>query len=201
MSKVTYQNIVILLVVILALASPTCAKGKRRAQKQSRFNDELAQKIVKRAKYYNLDYFLVLELMRVESQFNPQATSYVGAAGLMQFMPGTAARFGMNNPYDVDQAIDAGCQYLVFLIRKFDGRLDLVLAGYNAGENAVIKYGNRVPPFAETRNYVSTIIQNYKRALQVSAQAKRGRLPRREISAQELKVKLQQLDQQLALLQ
>jgi len=85
----------------------------------------------------------------------------------MQFIPSTARRFGITNPHDISQSIDAGCRYLVFLIRKFNGRLDLVLAGYNAGEGAVERYGNRVPPYEETQNYVRTIISNYKRALLV----------------------------------
>ena len=201
MNKLTYRQIIVLLVVIVTFASPIWAKSKRRTQQQqSRFTDALAQKIVTRAKYYGLDPFLVLEVMRQESQFNPQATSSMGARGLMQFMPGTAARFGMNNAYDPDQAIDAGCRYLASLIRQFDGRVDLVLAGYNAGEHNVVKHGYKVPPFAETRNYVYIIIHNYKRALEVAAQIKRGRVPTRQLSPQQVKERLAQLDQQLALL-
>lgn len=194
---------IIQLVIILSLlsANSVSAKGKhKRHGYRSRMTPELAQKIVARANYYHLDPFFVVEVMRQESQFNPQATSYVGAAGLMQFMPATAARFGMTNSYDPDQAIDAGCRYLVTLIRQFNGRLDLVLAGYNAGEHNVIKYNYQVPPFAETRNYVWVILNNYKQALAVAAQVKQGRFRKPTLTNNQVKERLEQLDQQIAFL-
>jgi soluble lytic murein transglycosylase-like protein len=85
----------------------------------------------------------------------------VGAQGLMQLMPGTAARYGVTNPYDPAQNIQAGTRYLRDLLRLFNGRVDLALAGYNAGEGAVMKYGNKVPPYRETQNYVRTIGTRY----------------------------------------
>jgi soluble lytic murein transglycosylase-like protein len=81
--------------------------------------------------------------------------------GLMQLMPGTAARYGVSNPYDPAQSIMGGTRYLADLLRLFRGRVDLALAGYNAGEGAVMKYGNRVPPYRETQNYVRTIGTRY----------------------------------------
>ncbi len=81
--------------------------------------------------------------------------------GLMQLMPGTAARYGVTNPYDPAQSIMGGTRYLANLLRLFGGRVDLALAGYNAGEGAVMKYGRRVPPYAETQNYVRTIGARY----------------------------------------
>lgn len=129
--------------------------------------EEITKEIIYRANHYGLEPLLVMEIMRQESSFNPLACSSANAKGLMQFIPSTAKRFGITDPHNVSQSIDAGCRYLAFLIRKFNGRLDLVLAGYNAGEGAVEKYGNRVPPYEETQKYVKTIIANYKRALQV----------------------------------
>jgi soluble lytic murein transglycosylase-like protein len=81
--------------------------------------------------------------------------------GLMQLMPGTAARYGVTNPYDVGQSIMGGTRYLKDLLKMFNGRVDLALAGYNAGEGAVMKYGNSIPPYVETRNYVKLILKRY----------------------------------------
>jgi soluble lytic murein transglycosylase-like protein len=113
------------------------------------------------AKRYNVDPYLVFCVMHQESGFGAGATSPVGAMGLMQLMPGTAARYGVTNPYDPAQSIMGGTHYLSDLLRMFGGRVDLALAGYNAGEGAVVKYGNRIPPYAETQNYVRTIGTRY----------------------------------------
>jgi soluble lytic murein transglycosylase-like protein len=110
---------------------------------------------------HGVDPYLVFCLMSQESGFKSGATSYKGAMGLMQLMPGTAARYGVTNPYDVAQNISAGTRYLKFLLNTFNGRVDLALAGYNAGEGAVMKYGNRIPPYNETQNYVRLIIARY----------------------------------------
>ena len=112
-------------------------------------------------KRYGVDPYLVYCVVRQESGFRSTATSAVGAMGLMQLMPGTAARYGVSNPYDPAQSIMGGTRYLADLLRLFRGRVDLALAGYNAGEGAVMKYGNRVPPYAETQNYVRTIGARY----------------------------------------
>ena len=113
------------------------------------------------AKRYGIDPYLVYCVMHQESRFGSGATSPVGAMGLMQLMPGTAARYGVTNPYDPAQNIMGGTHYLSDLLRLFGGRVDLALAGYNAGEGAVMKYGRRVPPYAETQNYVRTIGARY----------------------------------------
>jgi soluble lytic murein transglycosylase-like protein len=99
--------------------------------------------------------------MNQESKFATGAISPKGAQGLMQLMPGTAARYGVTNPYDIAQNIQGGTRYLKDLLKMFNGRVDLALAGYNAGENAVIKYGYTIPPYNETRNYVKLIIARY----------------------------------------
>ena len=110
---------------------------------------------------HGIDPFLIYCLMSQESSFVPAATSYKGAQGLMQLMPGTAARYGVRNPYDVAQNIAGGTRYLKDLLKMFNGRVDLALAGYNAGEGAVMKYGNKIPPYDETRNYVRLILKRY----------------------------------------
>ncbi|MFY9223009.1 MAG: lytic transglycosylase domain-containing protein [Blastocatellia bacterium] len=166
--KVLMVLAVVVVLVFVGSITPIYAKGKAKTKRKAhQLTPEITQEIVQRARYYSLEPLLVLEIMRQESSFNPNACSKANARGLMQFIPSTAARFGITNPHDISQSIDAGCRYLVFLIRKFNGRLDLVLAGYNAGEGAVERYGNRVPPYEETQNYVKTIISNYKRALAV----------------------------------
>ena len=112
-----------------------------------------------------VDPFLIYCLMSQESKFTSGAISPKGAMGLMQLMPGTAARYGVTNPYDVAQSISGGTRYLKDLLKMFNGRIDLALAGYNAGEGAVMKYGNTIPPYSETQNYVKLIIKRYgKRA-------------------------------------
>lgn len=126
---------------------------------------ERARQIVEAANRYGLDPLLVLEVMRRESAFDTTAGSHKGAQGLMQLMPATAARFGIRNPLDPVQAIEGGCRYLQYLVNRFQGRLELVLAGYNAGEGAVDKYGGRVPPYNETQEYVRVIVIAYREAL------------------------------------
>ena len=110
---------------------------------------------------YDVDPYLIFCLMSQESKFSTIATSPKGAQGLMQLMPGTAARYGVANSYDVAQSIMGGTRYLKDLLQMFNGRIDLALAGYNAGENAVIKHGYTVPPYEETRNYVRLITAKY----------------------------------------
>lgn len=112
---------------------------------------------------HGVDPFLIYCLMSQESKFTSGATSPKGAMGLMQLMPGTAARYGVTNPYDVAQSIAGGTRYLKDLLKMFNGRVDLALAGYNAGEGAVMKYGNTIPPYNETRNYVRLIIARYSK--------------------------------------
>jgi soluble lytic murein transglycosylase-like protein len=110
---------------------------------------------------YGVDPYLIYCVMHQESRFGSQATSGKGAQGLMQLMPGTAARYGVTNSYDPAQNIMGGTRYLKDLLQLFNGRINLVLAGYNAGEGAVMKYGNRIPPYRETQNYVRTISTRY----------------------------------------
>ena len=111
---------------------------------------------------HGVDPYLIFLVMEQESHFNPRVVSPKGARGLMQLMPGTGARFGVRRPFDPAQNIAGGTRYLRQLLDRFNGRVDLVLASYNAGEGAVIKYGHRVPPYRETRNYVKNISKRYR---------------------------------------
>ena len=112
---------------------------------------------------YGVDPYLVFLVMEQESHFNTRVVSPKGAQGLMQLMPGTSARFGVRRPHDPSQNISGGTRYLKQLLDKFNNRVDLVLASYNAGEGAVIKYGHKVPPYRETRDYVKRISYRYQR--------------------------------------
>jgi Zn-finger nucleic acid-binding protein len=113
---------------------------------------------------FGVDPYLIFCVIEQESHFNTRALSPKGARGLMQLMPGTSARFGVRKPSDAAQNIAGGTRYLKQLMGQFDGRIDLVLASYNAGEGAVLKFGRRVPPYRETRDYVKRISYRYRRA-------------------------------------
>jgi hypothetical protein len=110
---------------------------------------------------FGVDPYLIFCVMEQESQFKPRIVSPKGARGLMQLMPGTAARFGVRRPFEPAENIMGGTRYLKQLLENFGGRVDLVLAGYNAGEGAVLKFGGNVPPYRETRNYVQRISKRY----------------------------------------
>jgi hypothetical protein len=110
---------------------------------------------------YGVDPYFIFCVIHQESGFSPAALSVKGAQGLMQLMPGTAARYGVVNANDPAQNIMGGTRYLKDLLQLFHGRIDLVLAGYNAGEGAVMRYGQTIPPYKETQNYVRLISQRY----------------------------------------
>jgi soluble lytic murein transglycosylase-like protein len=119
--------------------------------------------VVAAAKQHQVDPALVHAVIAVESNYNPHALSHKGAVGLMQVMPDTGRRYGVKEKElrHPGKNIRAGVQYLSELIELFDGDLKLALAGYNAGENAVLRHGRRIPPFAETQAYVPRVLRFY----------------------------------------
>jgi soluble lytic murein transglycosylase-like protein len=117
------------------------------------------------AKDATIQAALVHAVIVVESGFNPRATSKKGAIGLMQLLPATAKRYGVKNIYDPEQNVRAGARYLKDLLVRFDSNLELALAAYNAGEEAVERYGRHVPPFRETLAYVPSVMKVYQRLM------------------------------------
>jgi soluble lytic murein transglycosylase-like protein len=112
------------------------------------------------AQSQNVDPALIKAIIANESGFNANATSNVGAQGLMQLMPSTAAGLGVANAYDPAQNVAGGTKYIKGLLDRFNGDVPLAVAAYNAGPNAVEKYGG-VPPYAETQNYVQNVLASY----------------------------------------
>lgn len=109
----------------------------------------------------SLDPMLIKSVMHAESAFRPDAVSHKGASGLMQLMPGTARRYGVSSIFDPRENVLGGARYLSDLIERFEGNLEWALAGYNAGENAVIRTGG-IPPYEETRTYVKRVMGLYR---------------------------------------
>ena len=111
---------------------------------------------------YGVEPSLVHAVISAESAYNQNAVSRTGAMGLMQLMPDTARRYGVQNMMDPTENIHGGVRYLRDLLAMFKGRVDLAVAAYNAGENAVIRHGHKIPPYAETRNYVPKVLGFYR---------------------------------------
>lgn len=125
--------------------------------------ERYAKYIQQAAKTYKLDPALIHAVISAESGYNPFARSRKGAAGLMQLMPETAKRYGVTNRLDPAQNIHGGARYLRDLVKMFDNDVQLAVAAYNAGENAVIKHGRRIPPYSETMNYVPRVMTYYRK--------------------------------------
>lgn len=128
--------------------------------KNSTSRNEINELISKYADKNGLDEDFVKAVINQESGFNPNATSKCGAMGLMQLMPSTAQGLGVTNAYDAEQNIEGGTKYLKGLMDRFNNDKSLALAAYNAGPNAVKKYGG-IPPYAETQNYVKSVLGKY----------------------------------------
>jgi len=141
-------------------------KRKREAkvdyQNMEKNRQRFAITIATVARNHDLPEGLIHAVIEAESAYDPEAVSRTGAVGLMQLMPETARRYGVINRRDPAANLSGGTRYLKDLLERFDNDLELALAGYNAGENAVEKYGNKIPPFVETQSYVRKVIKLYQ---------------------------------------
>jgi soluble lytic murein transglycosylase-like protein len=124
--------------------------------------DRMVDKI---ALTYGLESALLHAVISVESRYSPKAVSKAGAIGLMQLMPETAKRYGVVDPLDPMQNLRGGARYLRYLLKKYNNDRNLALAAYNAGEASVAKYGNQIPPYPETMNYVPRVMKYYQKYL------------------------------------
>src|SRR5215217_5196476 len=141
--------------------APAAPAGTHKNSDWTSGNATIDQLIRNNGTHFGIDPYLVFLVIEKESRFHTRAVSPKGAMGLMQLMPGTARRLGVRRPFDAAENIRAGTQYMRELMERFGGKVDLVLASYNAGEGAVLKYGRNVPPYRETRDYVKTIGKRY----------------------------------------
>jgi soluble lytic murein transglycosylase-like protein len=119
--------------------------------------------ITRASERYSVDSTLIKAIIKTESNFNHRAVSPMGARGLMQLMPTTAAALQVKDSFHPENNIDGGVRYLRYLMNLFNGNLPLVLAAYNAGENAVLRYNNRIPPYQETQTYVRRVLHHLNR--------------------------------------
>ena len=147
------------------VAAPAARFGPRAAGlpnlsvARSRYSNEVELA----ARAAEIEPALLHAVISAESGYNPLARSNKGALGMMQLMPQTALRYRVANPFDAGQNIHGGARYLRDLLQMFNNDLRLAIAAYNAGENAVVKYGNRIPPYPETIAYVPRVMQFYQR--------------------------------------
>lgn len=127
--------------------------------------------VAEAAQSSQLEPALLHAVIAVESHYNARAISPKGARGLMQLMPATARAYGVSDPFNAAQNIQAGAQHLRMLLDRFANNKALALAAYNAGAGAVLAHGGQVPPYAETRNYVPAVLQRYRENLALMAKA------------------------------
>lgn len=140
-------------------SSKSAYSGRKYRQNKSKLTPLIDQT----AKQLRLHPGLLHAIVMAESAYNPQAVSHKGAQGLMQLMPATASRYGVDDSYDPRQNLEGGAKYMKDLLTEFKFDLKLALAAYNAGENAVKKYGNQIPPYPETQRYVEKVMGYYKK--------------------------------------
>lgn len=136
-------------------------EGLRSLQTQTGTGEhhKIETSIFKASRKYGLPVNLIKSVIRAESNFQVKAVSHAGAQGLMQLMPATARELGVKNPFNIEENIDGGSRYLRKMLDLFGGDLKLALAAYNAGPEAVIKYGRKVPPYRETQLYVKRVLR------------------------------------------
>jgi soluble lytic murein transglycosylase-like protein len=148
--------------VIRPYTPPPLPKLARLPPQTSAKASEYAALIDAAALRYNLPPALLHAMIKVESGYNPRATSPKGAVGLMQLMPNTAKRYGVTDRTDPASSIEGGARYMRDLLNLFKQDTSLAVAAYNAGENAVIRNGNTIPPYRETKNYVVQVMALYQ---------------------------------------
>ena len=153
-------------VTATAKAQPVRTASVRMAMERSMGNfttgdSKVDSYILESSRRYDIDPLLIYAQMHQESSFKQKALSYKGASGLMQLMPATARRLGVTDIYNPKQNIEGGIKYMRMLLDMFGGNVALALAGYNAGEGAVLKYGRQIPPYRETQEYVRRISARY----------------------------------------
>jgi len=143
------------------LPFPSSSGGSRNARIHRKYREyrTLVDQVAERT---NVEPALLHAVIQTESAYNPYARSPKGAVGLMQLMPGTAARYGVTDRTQASSNLYGGASYLRDLLRMFNNNMNLALAGYNAGENAVKRYGYQIPPYRETRNYVKRVLALYR---------------------------------------
>jgi hypothetical protein len=141
--------------------SPPHPAGLRSFQKTTGTGEHqiIETSILRASRRYDLPVNLIKSVIRAESNFQVNAVSHAGALGLMQLMPATAQELGVKDPFDIQENIDGGSRYLRKMLDSFGGDLKLALAAYNAGPEAVIKYGRKVPPYRETQLYVKRVLR------------------------------------------
>lgn len=127
-------------------------------QPWTRVAGEYAELIRTAAKEYDLDPAVITAMIQVESNFDQFAVSHKGACGLLQLIPATAERFGVQDVFDAADNVNGGAKYFRWLLDKFENRMEFALAAYNAGENVVLRY-NGIPPYRETRDYVAKVLR------------------------------------------
>lgn len=159
--------------IVVAMAQPLapsrpapCCETAVREQPPAPMGVDLRgiSRIVDRAsRASGVDGSLLHAMIMAESSYDAKAVSPAGASGLMQLMPETARKYGVRDVFDPEQNVHGGARYMKYLLEKFDGDMELALAAYNSGENAVIRAGNRVPPHPETVSFVPKVIDYYRR--------------------------------------
>lgn len=145
-----------------ALAKYKIVKPANRTNISNSFSTEYDREIILISERHDVDPYLVKAVIKAESNFNPDAVSPKNAQGMMQLIPGTASDYGVDDPFDAKENMEGGVQYLKDLLDYFDGDLKLSLAAYNAGKGSVIKHGFTIPPYPETTDYISKVLEYYK---------------------------------------
>ncbi|SDH90119.1 Soluble lytic murein transglycosylase [Paraburkholderia steynii] len=154
---------------LIVASPPSPARAKQPVQSTHADAAQFEPVIVEASETFHLQPELLRAVIDVESRYNPNAVSEKGALGLMQLMPDTARRFSDGDMFNPRDNVLAGARYLRFLLDLFKDDMELALAAYNAGENAVIRAGYRIPSFPETRSYVPRVLDKYRRLLPASS--------------------------------